>query len=320
MIRASIIITTHNRPHFLPRAIHSAFAAGTDIEVVVVDDASSDNTADVCKSFFEARYVRMDHNQGVACARNVGLLESRGEYITFLDDDDTRLENSLDQQVEVLERDPSVGLIYAQALIEDDSHQLPRRFYPSECLTGDIFWPLLRRNFIPCGSVVFRRSILRGDMLDKDIPGIDDWDLWLRVAANSPVAAMNTPVVKWRRSTPVSEQGSSAAADIVRLAVERFWSSWMNLPRAIQASSEERRTAWRGFSETMTEHLLCEAARAIRHGKPHQALENLLTTRRVDPLALVRIAKKRTLSILFSRTSSQGKLLMSSDSIETRAR
>jgi glycosyltransferase involved in cell wall biosynthesis len=320
MIRASIIITTHNRPHFLPRAIHSAFAAGTDIEVIVVDDASSDNTAEVCKSFSDIKYVRLERNQGVAGARNVGLRESCGEYITFLDDDDTRLESTLDQQIEVLEREPSVGLIYARALIEDDSLRLPERFYPSECLTGDIFWPLLRQNFIPCGSVVFRRSILCGDTLDKDIPGIDDWDLWLRIASISNVAALNTPVVTWRRSSPISKQGSSAAADLVRLAVERFRNSWMNLPRAIAASSEKRRSAWCGFSETMSEHLLCEAARAARHGRPLQALENLLTIRRLDPLVLLRIAKKRTPTILFIRAISQRKPLLNSDSIETRAR
>src|SRR4029453_15016896 len=103
MVKASVIITTHNRPHLLPRAIHSAFAAGTDVEVIVVDDASSDNTAEVCTSFSDIKYVRLERNQGVAEARNVGLRESRGEYITFLDDDDTRLESTLDQQIELLE-------------------------------------------------------------------------------------------------------------------------------------------------------------------------------------------------------------------------
>jgi hypothetical protein len=70
----------------------------------------------------------------------------------------------------------------------------------------------------------------------------------------------------------------------------------------------------------MSEHLLCEAARALRHGRPLQALENLLTIRRLDPLVLLRIAKKRTPTILFSRASSRREPLLSSDSIETRVR
>src|SRR5258707_4025426 len=106
MPRASIIITTRNRPHLLPRAVQSAQASGRDVEVVVVDDASSDQTAEVCKSFSGINYVRVEENLGAARARNVGLVASRGEYLSFLDDDDTRLANSLDAQIEALERDP----------------------------------------------------------------------------------------------------------------------------------------------------------------------------------------------------------------------
>ena len=69
MPKASIIITTHNRPHLLPRAIASACASGKDVEVIVVDDASSDETASICQSTRGITYVRLDRNQGVAGAR-----------------------------------------------------------------------------------------------------------------------------------------------------------------------------------------------------------------------------------------------------------
>ena len=90
----------------------------------------------------------------------------------------------------------------------------------------------------------------------------------------------------------------------------------MNLPRAIQGSSEERRSAWRGFSETMSEHLLCESGRAFRHRKAVQALENLLTIRQLDPLALARITKKRMPSMFGSTESSRKAWLRS----QTRTR
>jgi len=102
MPSASIIITTYNRPDLLPRAIASARASGKDVEVIVVDDASSDETASICQSTRGINYVRLDRNQGVAGARNVGLVASRGEYVSFLDDDDVRLPNSLDEQIEAL--------------------------------------------------------------------------------------------------------------------------------------------------------------------------------------------------------------------------
>src|SRR5882724_11167373 len=103
MPQASVIIATHNRPHLLPRAIESAFSAGTDVEVVVVDDASTDRTAEVCRSLPSIRYVRADRNQRVAGARNLGIMASTGEYLTFLDDDDLRLPGSLDRQIRALE-------------------------------------------------------------------------------------------------------------------------------------------------------------------------------------------------------------------------
>src|SRR5688572_10955142 len=90
MARISVIIPTHSRPHLLPRAVESALAAGTDVEVVVVDDASTDETAEACRALKGIRYIRLAHNQGVAGARNVGVLSSTAEYIAFLDDDDLR--------------------------------------------------------------------------------------------------------------------------------------------------------------------------------------------------------------------------------------
>ena len=89
MPTASIIIPTYNRPQLLPRAVESARAAGTDVEIIVVDDASKDETASVCRELSGIRYIRLEHNQGVAGARNVGILASSSGYIAFLDDDVT---------------------------------------------------------------------------------------------------------------------------------------------------------------------------------------------------------------------------------------
>src|ERR1700749_4613661 len=112
MQRVSIIITTHNRPRLLSRAVASARLSGRDPEIVVVDDASTDETVEVCRSLQGIRYIRVERRQGGACARNVGLRVSSGQYISFLDDDDERLPGSLDMQVERLEAEPSAGMIY----------------------------------------------------------------------------------------------------------------------------------------------------------------------------------------------------------------
>lgn len=290
MQRVSIIITTHNRPRLLPRAVESARLSGGDTEIVVVDDASTDETVEVCRSLQGIRYIRVERRKGVACARNVGLRASSCEYISFLDDDDERLPGSLDMQVERLEAEPRAALIYGQALIVGDGAADAQRLYPKHCPRGDIFWELLGQNFIPCGSAVFRRSSLMSvGLLDEKVPGIDDWDLWLRMAERFNVTAVEQPVYSWRRSAPGSGQGSSSGARMVRMAVRQFRERWMRLDRAALAPRSTRRAAWRAFSEGMARHLFWEAARAQTTGRTRQAAENMLAGLRLLPSAMLRV-------------------------------
>jgi glycosyltransferase involved in cell wall biosynthesis len=294
--KASIIVTTHNRPHLVSRAVQSAYAAGRDVEVVVVDDASTDDTAKVCRALPEIKYVRVEHNQGVAGARNIGMVASRGEYLSFLDDDDIRLPDTLDAQIEMLERQPQAGLIYGRAIWGHQEGTTGSRSYPSDCPEGEVFWKLLSRNFIPCGSAVFRRACLaRVGLLDTTIPGIDDWDLWVRIAEIYPIVSSKTPAIIWRKSTPASGQGTSQAASLVAMSVRKFRDSWMNLSRATGAPARIRRSVWREFSENMAEHLLWESVRALRCGQLRQPLKNLSVLSWLHPLTIMRIAEHRIL-------------------------
>lgn len=294
MPRASIIITTRNRPHLLPRAVQSAQTSGRDVEIVVVDDASSDQTAEVCKGLSGINYVRVEHNQGAARAREIGLIASRGEYLSFLDDDDTRLADSLDAQIEALESDPQAGLIYGRAILGDQDGTPGSRHYPSECPSGDVFWELLSRNFIPCGSTVFRRSCLarvlvRGEAMRE----FNDWDLWVRIAEIYPVLSSETPIIVWRASRPDSEQSTSDAAGVVRMNIDKFRYSWMRLPRVTAAPRKIRRAVWREFSENMGEHLIWESVRALRCGELRKPLRNLSILPWLHPLTIMRIAEHR---------------------------
>jgi glycosyltransferase involved in cell wall biosynthesis len=301
MSRTSIIITTRNRPHLVPRAVQSARASGRNLEIVVVDDASSDETAAVCQDLSDINYVRVEDNRGVAGARNIGLNASRGEYVSFLDDDDTRLADSLDAQIDALEREPQAGLIYGQAIWGNQDGKPSTELYPSDCPQGDVFWKLLARNFIPCGSAVFRRSCLSHvGLLDESIPGLDDWDLWVRIAEIYPILTTETPVIIWRRSTPVSEQGTSKAARQVSMSVEKFRHCWMNLPRAAGAARKTKKLVWREFSENMAEHLIWESLRALRFGEFRQPVKNFLVLPWLEPFTIMRIAEHRLLR--FPRT------------------
>ena len=294
MPKASVIITTHNRPKLLPRAIESARASGTDIEVVVVDDASTDETVEICRSISHISYVRVERNQGVAGARNIGLAASSGEYIGFLDDDDLRLAGSLDRQIAILEQNSQVALIYGQAIPEDPNGSRHEP-YPSDCPQGDIFWELLTRNFIPCGSAVFRRECLsRIGLLDDAIPGIDDWDLWVRIAEIFPITALETPVMIWRQSTPSSGQGSSPTVDLIALSRKWFRAHWLKLPRLKSASRTKQREAWRSFSRNVSEHLVWEAFNALGKGELGLARKSALTALRLHPAGLLEVLQRWT--------------------------
>lgn len=298
MASVSVIITTHNRPLLLPRAIESAFAAGTDVEVVVVDDASVDETAVVCRAFKDIRYVRLEINQGVAGARNVGLLTSSAEYVALLDDDDVRLPGSLDHQLARLREEMDAALIYGQALFTEGTDRQGRDHYPQVCPSGDVFWQLLPQNFIPCGSVVFRRShVLSTGLFDRLIPGIDDWDLWIRMAALYPVVAFAEPVVTWRKPGPNSDQFSARAVEIVAMSTRQFRQRWLKLPRAAEAPASMRRQASRQFSQNMASHLVWEAARSLSYRELTRATRCALAAFRFHSPGLAR----RALRELFVR-------------------
>jgi glycosyltransferase involved in cell wall biosynthesis len=289
MSLTSIIVTTHNRPRLLRRAVESALAAGTNVEVVVVDDASTDETAALCRELSGIKYVRVDRNQRVAGARNLGMLVSSGSYLTFLDDDDVRLPGSLDGQIKLLEANSEAGLIYGQAILVDQTGKSTNQRYPLFCPQGDVLWELLGQNFIPCGTAVFRRSCLdRIGLLDQGLAGLDDWDLWIRIAELYSILALEEPVLRWRQSTPASRQGTSAAALIVSRSVEQFQKTWQNLPRVASASRTMKRAAWRRFSANMCAHLSYQTLRALRDRQLVQATRNLLGLVRLVPAAMLR--------------------------------
>ena len=282
MATVSVIIPTHSRPQLLPRAIESAFAAGTDVEVVVVDDASTDETAAVCRGLRNITYVRLDQNHGVAGARNAGVLASSGEFIALLDDDDVRLPGTLHLQLARLRDAPEAALIYAQARFSNGTDRAGRDHYPEQCASGDLFWQLLAQNFIPSGSVVLRRSCLaRTGMFESSIAGIDDWDLWIRTAALFPIVALEEPVVTWRRPSADSDQQSARAVEMVSLATKQFREHWLKLPRALDAPARVRRETARQFSQNMASHLVWEAGRSLSSRRLLRANHCLLTALRL---------------------------------------
>ena len=296
MAKVSLIIPTFSRPHLLPRCVDSALKAGSSVEVVVVDDASSDETASVCQTLRDIKYVRLDSNRGVAGARNEGLAASTGEYIGFLDDDDLRLPNSIDAQVRLLDAHPDAGMVYGRAAYGDEQCQPKGGSYPDVCPQGDIFWELMQWNFVPCLTVIFRRACLeRVGLLDESGTGVDDWDLWVRISELYPVLATEETVAIWRQPTPTSEQFSFRADRMHRRAHRLHRDKWLRLPRAMDASEECRNEASRAFADRATQQMISEARSRFRAGRALDSIRLSLEMARLYPRAAVRHALRASI-------------------------
>ena len=283
MSKVSVIIPTHSRPHLLPRAVESAHAAGTDVEVIVVDDASVDRTAEVCGELSGIKYVRVDRNQGVAGARNVGLMHAEGEYIAFLDDDDLRLPGSLDLQAQNLDAHPEIGFVCGGMVMADQNYR-PTGEIVCPKISGDIFFSLMELDFPIMGLAVLARKecFVRVGLFHRQVDGIDDWDMFLRIAELYSVLVDPEPVGIYRQPTVRSAQGSSArAAQLLRLA--RHQKKLMKLPRVAERAWWQRQGIRYRTKNRIADHLLWSALQLLPKREFGPAYANLLVALRLAP-------------------------------------
>lgn len=226
--KVSIVIPTYNRSGFIKRAVESVLSQSWEnVEVIIVDDNSPDDTERVVRSINDARvtYIKHDCNQGAPFARNTGLKESSGEFICFLDDDDYWRKDKVEKQLKTfLKSDLALGLVYSGFVYryEDTEVEMapPRR-------SGDVLSALLGSNFIGSTSVpMIRRSCLDVvGVFDLDFVSCQDWDLWVRIAQKYKVDFVAQPlVVRVAHGDQISGDCSKKIE-----GRERFVSKHMNL-------------------------------------------------------------------------------------------
>jgi glycosyltransferase involved in cell wall biosynthesis len=198
----SVVISTYNRPHFLAVALRSALAQrGVDLEVIVVDNGSTDATPALLASFRDARLrvIRNDRSLGSVGGRNTGLAAASGTWVGLLDDDDLWAPDKLVAQLEAAEREACswayTGCVHVDAELRVLSGRPPPR--PAEALRE-----LPVRWVLPGGmsNVVWRRGALDGDgLIDPRLPFPADWDVSLRLASVGPPAAAIRPLIGYRQ-------------------------------------------------------------------------------------------------------------------------
>jgi glycosyltransferase involved in cell wall biosynthesis len=185
MPAVSIIIPTYNRRYVLSRAIESALKQTyRDFELIVVDDASNDDTKALVEEYHDERilYSRHEINRGAPAARNTGLRIARGEYIAFLDSDNEWLPPRLEKQIELFSHVPaSVGVVYANNTVVDETGTAVGEW--NFGLRGNLYREFLQRPFMDFITPLVRKECFtRIGLMDEQVPSYQEWDTFLRIS------------------------------------------------------------------------------------------------------------------------------------------
>lgn len=232
MSKVSVIVPTYNNAQYICQAIESILnQTYRNFEIIVVDDGSTDNTAKILAPYKSKIRYFYQHNQGPAVARSTGILNAKGQYLSFLDADDYWKPQNLEIKEKILQRDPSLGAVFSNFfLFSNDaiiSNNAIDRHYPifrREKITiaqlfshkelastkdpntfftvykGTIFEPLLFGNFINLCSILIRKDSQESvGLFRSDLRTQQDYEYWLRFSRQHKMAYVDLPLVAYRR-------------------------------------------------------------------------------------------------------------------------
>jgi glycosyltransferase involved in cell wall biosynthesis len=192
----SVVIPTYNRAEYIAETIESVLQQTySNLEVIVIDDGSTDDTANVVAAFApKVRYVWQENSERGA-SRNHGLRLASGDYIAFLDSDDLWLPDKVASDLEIIAPDPGIGVVYTDSL-QIDAAGRELRIVRAAGPSGDVTSDLLLRNFVSMGCHLVRTEAIRsidGFREERELAGAEDWEMWVRLSlatrfAYNPVA------------------------------------------------------------------------------------------------------------------------------------
>lgn len=200
-VRVSVVTPVYNRADYLPEALDSALSQEFEgLEVVVVDDGSTDGTPEVLRRYGDRIRVHRQENAGQSAAVNTGVGLARGEFVAFLDSDDAWLPGKLARQAPMLDAEPRAALLYAAVeFMDGDSRPIPDPRPPRRTPSGDVLGEILGGNFIRTPTALFRReAFLAAGGYDPALKCVNDWDMWLRLATGRPVLRDPVPSARYR--------------------------------------------------------------------------------------------------------------------------
>lgn len=220
MVLVSVVIPTKNRAPLLKDAIESVLAVQShdfDLEIIVVDDGSSDDTASVVAAY-PVIFVQTK-GIGASGARNAGITTARGEFVAFLDDDDVWLPTNVTPQLKAFAANPAYGAVHGQVILTGPDRTPWGAPIPLGPLSsGWIFYDLL--DYWPqLGSLLVRRAVFDSvGFFDVTLRSEEDWDLILRIARRYQIGRVEEPAVLFRqRGTDDEEYAFGCMPDTIKV-------------------------------------------------------------------------------------------------------
>lgn len=198
----SVIIPTYNRENFIEKSIESVLnQTYKNIEIIIVDDNSSDNTFYIIKKYMEKydfiKYVKHDINKGGSAARNTGVNLAKGKYVAFLDSDDEWINTKLEKCVDKLKCDCNIDMVYSD-MISIDVNTGIEKIYRSK-QWEDKYYGILCENIIGSTSlIVIKRNVFNEvGGFKEGLPSCQDWDFYINVCKNYRVEKVNEPLLRY---------------------------------------------------------------------------------------------------------------------------
>lgn len=203
MPKVSVIIPTYDSAHCIQRAIQSVQSQTfKDMEIIVIDDGSTDNTEAIVRSISDERIrcIRCETNRGAGAARNEGLKVARGKYIAFLDSDDEWLPEKLEKQVNLMEVLPlDYGISYSGSIsCWDGSKRQDIACRADKKYSGDVYkaWLLSRFACATPAVMIKRDCISKVGLFEEQLKRMQDADYWTRIFKVYKCAVIEEPLVK----------------------------------------------------------------------------------------------------------------------------
>jgi glycosyltransferase involved in cell wall biosynthesis len=228
-IKVSVIINCLNGERFIKQAIDSVLVQTfKDWELIVWDNASTDGTAEIAKSYGDIlQYHRTEKTVPLGTARNYAIDRTSGEYIAFLDCDDEWSPTLLQRMADKLDNDSACGMVYSDGYrINEHGTVIGRYFDGIDCYRGDCFYEFFSSGLAPTPSeVLFRRTALNAvGRFDTRFDICEDYDLYLKISRHYPIEYIPEPLIRYR----IHGNNSIRKSDVLVRENSEILDYWLN--------------------------------------------------------------------------------------------